>query len=79
LFNGASVLMNGNRNPSLAIKLLETYLSTPGATEEAPAFTARVWLARLRTQAGDAAGARRERAAALALAPAYKPAQELKL
>jgi tetratricopeptide (TPR) repeat protein len=79
LFNGASVLIKGNRNPALAIKLLETYLSDPGATEEAPAFTAHVWLARLRSQTGDAEGARRERAAALALARDYKPAQDLKL
>ena len=79
LFNGASVLIKTNRDPSLAIKLLETYLSAPGATEEAPAFTARVWLARLRSQTGDAEGARRERAAALALAQDYKPAQDLKL
>jgi tetratricopeptide (TPR) repeat protein len=79
LFNGASVLMKANRNPALAIKLLETYLSAPGATEEAPTFTARVWLARLRAQTGDPDGARRERTAALALAQDYKPAQDLKL
>jgi predicted Zn-dependent protease len=79
LFNGASALIKANRNPALAIKLLETYLAAPNATEEAPAFIARVWLARLRAQTGDAEGARRERAAALALAQEYKPAQELKL
>lgn len=79
LFNGASVLMKGNRNPALAIKLLEAYLDSPSATEEAPAFTARVWLARLKAQAGDTEGARRERAEALALAQEYKPAQDLKL
>jgi predicted Zn-dependent protease len=79
LFNGASVLMKGNRNAGLAIKLLEAYLASPGATEEAPAFAARVWLARLRAQTGDSEGARRERAEALALAQEYKPAQDLKL
>lgn len=79
LFNGASVLIKSNRNPTLAIKLLEAYLASPAATEEAPAFTARVWLARLRAQTGDAEGARRERAEALALAQDYKPAQDLKL
>ena len=79
LFNGASVLMQGNRNPALAIKLLEAYLASPAATEEAPAFTARVWLARLKAQNGDTEGARSERAEALALAQEYKPAQELKL
>lgn len=79
LFNGASVLMKANRNPTLAIKLLETYVASPTATEEAPAFTARVWLARLKAQAGDAEGARRERALALSLAQEYKPARELKM
>ena len=79
LFNGASVLIKANRNPVLAMKLLEAYLAAPIATEEAPAFTARVWLARLKAQAGDPEGARREKAAALALAQEYKPALELKL
>ena len=79
LFNGASVLMKANRNPALAVKLLETYVASPTATEEAPAFTARVWLARLKAQAGDAEGARRERALALSLAQEYKPARELKM
>ena len=37
LFNGASVLIKANRNPALAIKLLEAYLAAPRATEEAPA------------------------------------------
>ena len=79
MFNGASVLMKSNRKPALAIKLLETYLDSPTATEEAPAFTARVWLARLKVQTGDAEGARRERDEALALAQEYKPARDLKL
>jgi predicted Zn-dependent protease len=79
LFNGASVLIKGNRNPALAIKLLEAYLASPAATEEAPAFAARVWLARLKAQTGDTEGARREKAEALALAQEYKPAQDLKL
>lgn len=78
LFNGASVLIKANRNPALAIKMLEAYLAAPVATEEAPAFTARVWLARLKAQAGDSEGARRERAEALALAQEYKPAQDLR-
>jgi tetratricopeptide (TPR) repeat protein len=79
LFNGASVLIRANRNSALAIKLLEAYLAAPSATEEAPAFVARVWLARLLAQGGDEEGARRERTAALALAQEYKPAQDLKL
>ncbi len=79
LFNGASVLIKANRNPALAMKMLEAYLAAPTATEEAPAFAARVWLARLLAQSGNEEGARRERAAALAMAQEYKPAQDLKL
>jgi Tfp pilus assembly protein PilF len=79
LFNGASVLIKANRNPALAMKMLEAYLAAPAATEEAPAFAARVWLARLLAQSGNEEGARRERDAALALAQEYKPAQDLKL
>jgi tetratricopeptide (TPR) repeat protein len=78
LFNGASVLLKANRDPELARKLLQTYLSGPSTTEEAPTFVAHVWLARLKAQSGDTAGAREERAEALALANEYKPAQELK-
>jgi tetratricopeptide (TPR) repeat protein len=78
LYNGASVLITAKRNPSLAIKMLETYLSGPAKTEEAPAFVAHVWLARLRSQLGDTAGSQRERAEALALASEYKPAQDLR-
>jgi len=78
LFNGASVLVKANRNPELAQKLLQQYLSAPNSTEEAPTFQAHVWMARLKAQLGDKAGARDERAAALALASEFKPAQELK-
>ncbi len=77
-FNGASVLIKADRDPALAIKLLEAYLASPNETEEAPAFAAHVWLARLRSKVGDDNGARQERAAALAMANEYKPAQELK-
>ncbi len=77
-FNGASVLVKANRNPVLAQKMLQMYLAAPNGTEEAPAFEAHVWMARLKAQSGDKTGARDERAAALAMANEYKPAQELK-
>jgi len=79
LFNGASILARANRQPELAIKLFESYLASSDKTEEAPAFEALTRLARLRKQSGDLPGAQREKAAALALARDYKPAQELKL
>jgi tetratricopeptide (TPR) repeat protein len=79
LFNGASVLIKVNRNPAFAIKMLQEYLASSNQTEEAPAFVAHTWLARLYSQTGDPAGAARERTAALALASSYRPAQDLKL
>ncbi len=78
LYNGASVLIGANRNPAQAAKILEEYLAGGAKTEEAPAFVAHTRLARLQEQLGDAAAAGRERAAALALAREYKPAQDLK-
>jgi tetratricopeptide (TPR) repeat protein len=78
LFNGASILGRTNRQLDLAIKLYESYIASPDRTEEAPAFDALVRLAKLRSQTGDQAGAQSAKAAALALAHEYKPAQDLK-
>jgi len=78
LFNGASLLCATNRDPARAAKMLEDYLAGSAKTEEAPAFVAHTWLARLKQQFGDTAAASRERAAALALAHEYKPALEMK-
>jgi tetratricopeptide (TPR) repeat protein len=77
-FNGGSVLARANRQPQEAIKLYERYIDSADKTEEAPAFDVLTRLAKLRMQTGDQAGAQRDRAAALALAHDYKPAQELK-
>jgi tetratricopeptide (TPR) repeat protein len=79
LFNGASVLIKVNQDPPLAIRMLQEYLASGDQTEEAPTFVAHTWLARLYKQAGDTAGAARERTAALALASTYRPAQDLKI
>jgi len=78
LYNGAGVLRACHRDPEFAAKLLEQYLAGPRFTEEAPTFVAHTRLAVLKAQLGDSAAASRERAAALALAHDYKPAQELK-
>lgn len=78
LYNAANVLRTSGRDPEQAAKMLEEYLASPGKSEEAPAFVAHTWLARLKDQLGDAAAATRERAAALALAHEYKPALELR-
>lgn len=79
LFNGASVLIRAGQDAPLAIKLLQDYLASPDQTEEAPAFVAHTWLARLYKQTGDTASAQRERNAALAMASTYKPAVDMQI
>jgi tetratricopeptide (TPR) repeat protein len=77
LYDGASLLTETNRDPELAVKMLDDYLASSAKTEEAPAFVAHIRLARLKEQLGDATAANREQTAALALAHEYKPAQDL--
>lgn len=74
LYDGAGVLMEANRDPELAAKMLENYLASDSKTDEAPAFVAHIRLARLLRQLGDNARAEREEAAAYALAGEYHPA-----
>jgi tetratricopeptide (TPR) repeat protein len=76
LFNGASVLVQANQEPALAAKMLEDYLNSSSKTEEGPAFQAHIWLARLKAQLGDTAGAQREQAAAKALAGESLPQKD---
>lgn len=78
LYDGAGLLTESNRDPALAATMLDDYLAGPAKTEEAPAFVAHIRLARLKQQMGDPAAADRERAAALALAHEYKPAQDFR-
>ena len=78
LFDGASVLIRAKRDQNQAARMLEDYLASSAKTEQAPAFVAHTTLARLELQLGDAAKASRDRAAALAMAHEYKPAQALK-
>jgi hypothetical protein len=75
LYDGASLLSETHRDPALAARMFDDYLSGSAKTEEAPAFVAHLRLARLRDQLGDPAAASRERAAAQALANDYKPAE----
>ncbi len=78
LYNGASVLIQANRNPELAARMIEDYLAGASKTEEAPTFVAYVRLARLKQKLGDPAGAEREWQKARALASEYKPAWDSK-
>lgn len=75
LYNGAGLLIRTKREPALAARLLENYLASPNKTEDGPAFAAWAKLAQLKEQLGDAEAAKRDRAAAQALAHDYKPAQ----
>ena len=74
-YDGAGVLIESNRDPALAAKMLEDYLASSSKSEEAPAFEAHLRLARLKKQLGDAAGAQHELACRAQMAHDYKPAQ----
>jgi tetratricopeptide (TPR) repeat protein len=76
LYDGASILMETNRDPVLAVSMMKAYLASPGKTEEGPAFEAYLRLARLQSRMGDAGDAGRDQAEALALAHSYRPQQE---
>jgi tetratricopeptide (TPR) repeat protein len=76
LVDAASILTEAHNSPELAENLLRTYLSSSAKTDEAPAFKVHVQLGELLAQRGDPAGAHREYAAALALAPNYAPARK---
>lgn len=68
----ASVLIKANREPALAIHLLESYLASQKQSEEFPAFLAHVRLGRLLEQQGDKSAAQREFETARVLAHEYK-------
>jgi tetratricopeptide (TPR) repeat protein len=76
IVDAASILTDAHRSPDLAENLLRTYLSSSAKTDDAPAFKVHVQLGDLLAQHGDPAGAHREYAAALALAPNYAPARK---
>ena len=78
LFDGAPCCVQTNRDPARAAKMLEEYLAGNAKPKKRRLLWRMTWLARLKEQMGDAAAASRERAAALALAHEYKPAQDLK-
>jgi len=76
LYDAAGVLIMAKRDPALAAKLLQEYLSGSSKTEEAPAFVAYSRLALLQQELGDAANAQVSQAAALQMARDYQPAQD---
>jgi tetratricopeptide (TPR) repeat protein len=76
LVDAASILSSAHLSPQLAESLLREYLSSPAKSDGAPAFKVHLQLGDLLAERGDSAGAHREYAAALALAPNYAPAQK---
>jgi tetratricopeptide (TPR) repeat protein len=75
-YDGAGILLETRRDQNLAVQLLEQYLSSTNHTEEAPVFIAHLRLARLKERVGDTGSASRERAAAMAMAHDFKPADD---
>jgi tetratricopeptide (TPR) repeat protein len=76
LVDAASILTAAHLSPELAEALLREYLTSPAKTDDAPAFKVHLQLGDLLAQRGDSAGAHREYATALALAPNYAPAHK---
>jgi tetratricopeptide (TPR) repeat protein len=75
LVDAASILTSIHRAPELADQLLRTYLTSPGRTDEAPAFKVHLQLGDLLASRGDKTNARTEYAAAHALATSWTPAR----
>jgi tetratricopeptide (TPR) repeat protein len=76
LVDAASILTSAHSSPELAETLLRAYLASPAKTDDAPAFKVHIQLGDLLVHRGDVAGARREYAAAVALASNYAPARK---
>jgi tetratricopeptide (TPR) repeat protein len=76
LVDAASILSAAHLSPQLAENLLRQYLSSSAKSDGAPAFKVYLQLGDLLAHRGDAAGAHREYASALALAPDYAPAHK---
>jgi tetratricopeptide (TPR) repeat protein len=74
LVDAASILGEMHRKPEIAEKSLREYLASPAKSDDAPAFKVHLQLGDLLKQRGDQAAAKREYAAALALASKYPPA-----
>jgi len=74
LVDAASILTELHQQPELAEKCLREYLSSPAKTDDAPAFKVHLQFGDLLKARGDLSGARREYAAALAMASRFPPA-----
>ena len=71
LVDAAAILIDLHRESKLAVRALESYLTSPAKSDAAPAFKVRLQLAAVLRSVGDAAGAQRETAVANQLAPDF--------
>ncbi len=76
LVDAGSVLIRLNQEPQLALQALNSYVTSPARTDEAPAFKVHLQIARLLRRQGDTDGARREVAVSETLAPGYAAARK---
>jgi tetratricopeptide (TPR) repeat protein len=74
--DAANVLIAAKLEPALAERALRNYLASTNQTDDAPVPRVHVILGKLLLKQGDSSAARAEFRAALALAPAYQPAQK---
>lgn len=76
LVDAASILIDAHRAPDLAAQCLRDYLASSAQSDDAPVFRVHLKLGKLLAAQGDQAGAQREYAQALALAPNFAPARD---
>ncbi len=79
LVDAASILTAAARDPDLARRVLRQYLASPARSDASPAFKVHLQLGDLLARSADLPSARKEYAAALALAPNFPPARRLAL
>ncbi len=76
LVQGATLLIEKHKDAAQAEQMLRRYLASREQSEDAPAFQVQVQLGKLLASAGNKAEAKKEFAAAHALASLYEPAQQ---
>jgi tetratricopeptide (TPR) repeat protein len=74
--DAAGLLLRAGRDYPMAIRLARRYIASSDTVEEAPVFKTHTLLGDLLEKQGDRPGAAAEYRAALAMAHAYRPAQE---
>ena len=78
LYDGAGVLIKSERDPALAVKMLEHYLASTDRSDEGPAFVAYRRLAHLKHALGDDTAAQQDEEIAYEMAREYAPSRDSK-